>query len=153
MEDSVSPFCMCACWVIPGAGYAIPGAVRVSSQAAVCTSTSIHVTLMESDLGHGRSRSNIELLLQTSRKREATGRNGQNSHWALTPGFSHSYTIASVDTHLNDCSYSRQIMEHWYFHFLQDLKHFYRLGCMSNKIARARLTKISRSWLFFSLSK
>ena len=82
---------MRACWVIPGAGYAIPGTVRVSSQAAVSTSTSIHVTLMESDLGHGRSRSNIELLLEISRKEEASSRNGQNSHRAITPRFSLSY--------------------------------------------------------------
>ena len=88
---------MCACWVIPRAGDAIPGAVRVSGQAAVCTSTSIHVALVESDLGHSRSRPNIELLLQTSRKREATSRNGQNSHWVLTLTFSHSYVIISVN--------------------------------------------------------
>lgn len=77
---ALSPFCMGACWVIPGTGYAIPGTVRVSSQAAVSTSTSVHVTLMESDLGHGRSRSNIQLLLETSKNRETTSRNGQNSH-------------------------------------------------------------------------
>lgn len=60
---TISPFRMCACWVIPGTGYAIPGTVRVSSQAAVSTGAPIHVTLMESDLGHGRSRSNVQLLL------------------------------------------------------------------------------------------
>lgn len=107
----LSPLCLGACRVIPGTGYAIPGTVRVSGQAAVGTSTSIHVTLMESDLGHGRSRSNIQLLLETS-KREATSRQGENAH-----GNSHLYTITSVTIHLNYCSFSGWVMEHWYFHF------------------------------------
>lgn len=126
---------MGARWVIPGTGYAVPGTVRVSSQAAISTSTSIHVTLMESDLGHGRRRSNIQLLLETSKNREATSRNGQNSHW-----ISHLYTIPSVNIHLTYCSYSGWVMEHWSFHFSKNWNS-YRPGCPRIKTAKVSSTK------------
>lgn len=60
----VSPFRVRARRVVAGAGDAVPGAVRVPSEAAVGTGAAVHVAVVESDLCHGRRGSDVQLLLQ-----------------------------------------------------------------------------------------
>lgn len=107
------------------AGDAIPGAVRVSGQAAVCASTSIHVT---GGIGLGPQQK------QTQHRAVAVDIKEERGHWqwtefSLSPYtyISHSYVIISVNIHLHTYSYSRtDDGTLTYFGFPQDLKYFYR---------------------------
>lgn len=58
-------------WVgVPGAGFTIPGTVGVSGQTAVSARLPVHVTAVESQVGHARNWAHVELLLWRSRGRD-----------------------------------------------------------------------------------
>lgn len=63
-RQQVSPLCLHSCGIVSGAGDPIPSAVGISSEAAVCTGSAVHVTLVELHLCYDRLGSNVELLLE-----------------------------------------------------------------------------------------
>lgn len=48
---------------VSGAGLAVPGAVGVAGQAAVCTHLSVDVAAVERQVGHAEHRAHVQLLL------------------------------------------------------------------------------------------